>query len=366
MKIGSRPVYIIANALPAEFGWGTIAPSLRAQQLANQARRAGADVTYIIFQSRYKLINRERRSAFLVGARSDTIVTRVEDMAGLAARLPMGTMIFTQADFAETAEAVKFYHNVIYDILAPKVVEISVGGFSQSEIDEADRNHRLMLGIADRIFVNGEKTLEYFGGDLNAHPDCVINRFAPKPLGSGERRNQRHLIFGGRVQKWNEVDEFYAVMAKFFRRYPKVPAFFFSPEVSLNDPRSRHISALALMPNVRFVSTLPLRAYMELLTAGLGFIDVGAENEERKYSTSTRVLQAVGAELPVLHQPGTGLDSFWQVFPGERIAMANFDDEAVADFVLEAHKGRYNDACRLATEAQMARYNDAAPFKDFI
>lgn len=350
---------IVANMLPPHFGWGTRAPGLRAEQLATQARPHFDEVRFLLFLERYGLMRTERGFAILTPQRADTTVIHQGDFKTFAERIEPATFVFTQADFTPLARQAATRHAVVYDILAPRWLELGEAGADERTLERYRNQHRAMLQLARRTLVNGPKTERLLVSDL-AGVDWVPSHLAPTPL-EVPAAERTHLLFGGKAQRWTDVTLSFNAMAAFAQRQPSVGIFMVSERVDERAPHAAAFGTLAMLPNVATLWNLSSRNYHELMARSFGFVDWAPLNEERIYATSTRVLQAIAAGVPVLHQAGTGLDEFFDAFPGERIG-GTIQPEDVARFVEKARAGAYREAVAAARDRLAAYRSDTAPF----
>lgn len=352
--------YIVANMLPPHFGWYTRAPGLRAEQLALQARKVFDDVRYLMFQERYNLIKSQQGVCVLASAKPDTLVLRRDAFEDFVARIPKATFVFSQADFVDEARAAAGAHTIVYDILAPKALELEVAGAGIVDVRRYERHHARMIEIASRTFVNGRKSQRLFASDL-AETDHCLNPFAPRPSRLAHDAERTHLMFGGEPQRWTDAAPMFDAMASYLSGDPGTPAFMISATPSETQAVSRAHSALWLLPNVTALWNLSPLNYGEALARSVGFVDWAPMNRERTYATSTRILQAVSAGVPVLHQAGTGLDEFWDVFPGMALE-GSITTEAIGAFVSEARAGAYTQAVAKARESMRLIGEDGSVF----
>ncbi|MEM8855219.1 MAG: hypothetical protein AAGD34_16050 [Pseudomonadota bacterium] len=352
--------YIVANMLPPHFGWHTRAPSLRAEQLAAQARTVFDDVRYLIFQERHNLLKSQQGFCVLTTAKPDTVVLRRDGFEAFVNRIPKATFVFSQADFVDEARLAAGAHTIVYDILAPKALELEVAGAGIVDVRRYERHHARMIDVSARVFVNGRKSQRLFAGDL-AEADHCLNPFAPSPSRDVDTAPRTHVMFGGEPQRWTDSAPMFDAMASFLAGDPQTPAFMISATPTDTQAVSRAHSALWLLPNVTAMWNLSPLNYGEALARSVGFVDWTPLNRERAYATSTRVLQAVSAGVPVLHQAGTGLDEFWDAFPGKALE-GPITPDAIGAFVRDARAGAFTENVAKAQEAMRLIGEDGTVF----
>ncbi|WP_108660407.1 hypothetical protein [Acuticoccus kandeliae] len=351
-----RRCVIVANMVPAHFGWGVRAPGLRAAQLAHHARRHFDEVVFLLFLERYNLLRHERGAFVLASARADTTIIPAAAFPAYAARTAPATFVFTQAEFAREAEIAAPRHRVVYDILAPREKELTLAGAALDTIEAHRRNHARMLTLADRILVNGPRSMRLFAGDIGTRParTCCL---APPPA-PPSNWPRRLLVFGGKPQRWTDSAPLFEAMADLLTRRTDIAAAMISPPVADDEPHAEAHRRLLAAPNVTPLWNLSALSYAELLARTAAFIDWTPLNDERVHATSVRTLQAIAAGIPVLHQAGTALDEFFDAFPGTRLD-GPLTPAAIEDFTAEAAAGAH--AAPVAAAIERLHAYRAAP-----
>ncbi|MCF3932606.1 hypothetical protein L1787_04140 [Acuticoccus sp. M5D2P5] len=350
---------IVANMTPAHFGWGVRAPSLRAEQLAHLARAVYDEVRFLIFLSRFNLLRQERGFAVLASSREDTTVIPASAFTTYAERLAPATFVFTQAEFAEEAAFAAARHTVVYDILAPRAKELAAGGAADAALQTHHDQHRRMIACARRVLVNGARSERLFADDLQG-ADTALCPLAPEPPTMARTAGDT-LIFGGKPQRWTQSAPLFEAMAAYLTARRDVPAIMIAEPPKPNEAHAAAYSELFLAPNVTPLWNISHHNYQELLSRAAGYIDWAPLSDERTYATSTRILQAIAARVPVLHQAGTALDEFFDVFPGMCIE-GPIEPRHVAAFAERAIAGGYDREVEAAA-GRLAAFRTAPVFE---
>ncbi|MDQ7832259.1 MAG: hypothetical protein RDU30_11025 [Desulfovibrionaceae bacterium] len=342
-------MYIIANTHPVEFGGMIKAPGFRAFQYFCQSKTHFAKTKYVLFVERYNLYNNKMGIYQQYKANSNVIILARDNFETFVERIEDSSFVFTQADFVAEAYLAKEKNDVYYDILAPKLLELTVGGFNPAQIKKYEVYHDHMLHLAKEVFVNGEKTLDWIRSDSQNTDIGKLNKFTPtQPFSMQTRKNREFIFFGGTTHNWINNTHFLRTMYAYLKKEPDQKAFFLTNPVNLQTPANREISQLSLLHNVHFITNVTLHNYLDILGMSFGFLDLSDHTLEREYSTSTRVLQSIYAGVPALHQTNTGLDSFWPEFPGLLVDADAFHADHVHEFVQNAKKKNYSGALEQA------------------
>lgn len=356
--------YIVANMLPPEYGWMTRAPGMRAQQLAHQARQHFKNVKYIIFFERFNMVENENGLFQRLSARSDTILIEKNFFHDFVHYADPSVIIFTQADFAAQAKMAKSKHLVIYDILAPKVLELENGDFDQKEIDDYRSNHAKMIDYAERVLINGDKLYHLLGLDFGLDANIYINKFTPVTALMDLQLTGDYIVIPATEQRWTSKDNFLKIIHSYLASNSSTKAFVIQANTSCTHS-NRYLSALSLLPNTRMLCPMSTNNYHEILAHSSCLLSWDRGTTERIYSTSTRIIHAVSLGLPVLHQKNTGLDSFWPKFPGVRLdSRISPSYEDVEIFIKSVHDGEYQSAISEAREEMRKVLSSTFFFED--
>lgn len=355
--------YVVCNMFPPLVSDVVRAPGLRAEQLAHQAKAQFGRVIYLMLKSRYNMLLRAAPAIQRVRAHPDFLVIHDTYMNEFLDRIDRSAFVFTQPQMRPLFERVIGRHAVIYDILAPKALELRCGGAAQNEIKAAENTHRFFADHADRILVNGSKNMDLFGADLErAGAKGHNNPFCPM-VGELPEEERLGVMFFSSAQKWTNNASFLNNIATCLADRPEVNAYFMSALKPHEDPESTAISRLLQLPNVRRVSGLSYPAHLGLLARCACVMDWSRVNEERRNSTSTRLLQAVASGAAILGNAGTGLDAFWPDYPGE-----NHEDvpgsRDISDFIDAALSGHHRDQIAAAQASNRQVLSDASLFED--
>lgn len=351
---------IVANMTTPAMGWGIRAPGLRAEQLANLAKLVFDEVTTLLFTERYNLLRRDRGFGLLTRARPDVTLIEAADFRTFAARLPPSVFVFTQAEFADQAVAAADRHRIVYDILAPRYLELEYAGATPQSIARHHRQHARMLACSTRVLVNGPKSMRLFSADLEGR-DAVLCPFAPRA--SNVPPAQRSLLlFGGQAQRWTDVGPSRSALAEALGARPDIDALMLAEPIENDHGHAQAQSDLFQMRNVVALWNLSGLNYEEAMARSYCFIDWTPLNAERVHATSTRVLQAVASGLPVLHPSGTALDEFWSQFPGKLVGERLTSDD-VTSFADAARDGAYTALVDAAAAVLHAARTDRAMFE---
>ncbi len=336
----TRTCYIVVNALPVHFGWQVRPDGLRASQLAHQARQVFTDVRFILFLERFNHLQSDRNGAILAVAREDTIIIASSEFDTFCGRIEPAVFVFLNTDYTEEAGYAEQRHRVVYDASAPRALEVAHDGGDASAVTTTRRAHQRMIAIADRTFVStvDPREREDRGGKVRLNRQGVT--------GSAVRRNggaRSHLIAGETIPRRGDPSPLLAALGDHLRADPGAEAILIMPPPQ---PESRHAleyAALRLMARVTLLSNLSAVNDAEILSLGYGYVEWAPMNPVRARSASWRVLQAIAAGLPVLHQADTALDGYFDPFPGVRLTGPITGDD-IAAFAASAKDGAFDAA----------------------
>lgn len=354
--------YIFCNMFPALVSDIARAPGLRAEQLAHQAKPHFENVRYVMTRSRYNMLTNSNHLSHIMRSHPDFLVIDDTKMNDFLNRLEPSVFVFSQVEMASVLSSEMKKHRVVYDILAPKVLELRCGGAKQEEIQIAQSRHSTFLKRADRILVNGAKNLELFQNDLENRAQVVLNPFCPLPP-ADQKVPRDHIMFFAGAQKWTDNAPFLLAMADLLEHRDDLNVLFLAPLKHHEDPESVAISRLIQYPNLRRVSSLTYPAHLQLLRRCAGVLDWSTVNEERVYSTSTRLIQAVSCGAAIFGNADTGLDHFWGEYPGT----TSHDAPTAAQletFIDQALAGEFSEHTTRAANWIAQTLGDPAVFGD--
>nr|WP_321365609.1 hypothetical protein [uncultured Celeribacter sp.] len=340
------------------------APGLRAEQLAFQAKTQMDRVIYVMPKSRYDLLARANTVIRSVNAHPDFLVLHDDKIDIFFERIERSAIVFTQLEMVPIFRQALKKHFVIYDVLAPRALEFIHAGASEEKIKQTETLHVECLTSADRVFVNGPKTMELFSEELSALKSVCLNPFTPLPAKNDHKAPTReNILFFSGGQKWTNNAPFLKAMAEVLEHQPEQQAFLMSPHKHHEDPESVGLSRLLQLPNVRRVTGLSYPAHLALLKSCYGVMDWSVVNEERTYSTSTRLIQSVSVGTPIFANAQTGLDRIWAPFPG-MTSQNEPDPEQLMTFISAAKKGQFDTALQYAKTKAAEILNDPSLFGD--
>ena len=212
----------------------------------------------------------------------------------------------------------------VYDLFAPKLLEMTYGGFSESEIDEMYRRKKKLLQKADLIIVNGEKKLTYLAGNVlenekykfvHGKPTKVVNFSIPILLKnhvlSSNDISQIKFFKGGYNQFWNEEVEINNKIQKMILAHPnaelhRIEAKHWGGKQSLQD-----IKNVAVKNGGEYLYGLQdLNSYVNILKKMSISLDVFYRTKEREYAMVTRTVVSLCAGTPVIHPAFTELGKY--------------------------------------------------------
>ncbi|WMS42160.1 hypothetical protein RDV64_19140 [Acuticoccus sp. MNP-M23] len=338
--------YIVVNALPPHFGWLTRPDGLRAAQLAQQAREVFSTVRFVLFLERFNRLQAERRNAVLALARDDTIIIASAEFETFSSRIAPATFVFTNTDFAEEAGFAEQRHRIVYDITQLRALEVAQEGGGPDQVTIATDIHQQMLSIADRTFINSRALAERsITARLNRQSPVVDH--APDRHAVAARR--ACLIAGEAAPQRGDPGAMLAALTEHLRGAPETQALVIMPPPVPEAPHAMDYGALRLMANVTLLSRLSSVNDAEVLALGYGYVEWAPLAPTGPCTTSWRVLQAIAAGMPVLHQAGTGLDEYFSEFPGICLTGA-ITAADIAAFSERALRGEFDNsvarACR--------------------
>lgn len=212
----------------------------------------------------------------------------------------------------------------VYDLFAPKLLEMTYGGFSESEIDGMYHRKKKLLQKADLVIVNGEKKLAYLGGNVLENenykivyekPTRVVNFSIPisleNDLISSNDIPQIKFFKGGYNQFWNEEVEINNKIRKMILEHPnaelhRIEAKHWGGKQSLQDIRN-----IAVKNGDEYLYGLQdLNSYIQILKKMSISIDVFCRTKEREYAMVTRTVVSLCAGTPVIHPAFTELGKY--------------------------------------------------------
>ncbi len=290
------------------------APGLRAEQLFQQAKLNFSDVKYLMFTSRKKLLYDRKKDYVFRGILNNKEFIFIDDdyLDNFLNLIDKSVFVFSQLEMDKAFFKAKKKHFVIYDILAPKYLELKCGQSSFSKIIEAEKLNKEFIKLADRVFVNGEKNLLLFKNELNKNQEVYNNPFCPLSIRPSFKNKRDQILFFSGGQKWTDNSLFLKNIYLCLEKMLNVDAILISDLKDHENPEAKWISKLVQLPNVKRYQSLSFNAYKFLLKRVAGTLDWSSPNEEREFSTSTRIIQAVANGSAVFTLGNTGLDYFWE------------------------------------------------------
>ena len=355
--------YIVCNMFPPLVAPVVRAPGLRAEQLAHQAALAFGKVRYLMTKSRFDLLVRDSGVSNGIRAHPDFIVVHDNYLGYFVDRIERSVFVFSQVEMPELFRLAQTRHYVVYDLLAAKALELRCGNAQPKEIEAAEDRHRQFAENADRILVNGPKLRALNANLLGARKtDTINNPFCPVvPDRQTAGMLRDCIMFFSAAQRWTNNRALLGAIADVLSRRSDIRAYFMTPLKPHEDPESIEISRMQQMPNVRRVTTLSYPAHLALLARSVAVLDWSAVNEERRYSTSTRLIQAVGHGVAVFGNAGTGLDAYWGGYPG-LASEAKPDADMLEAFIDGAASGAFAGDLRRADKWNRAVLADTRIF----
>lgn len=345
--------FIVCNMFPPEVSPDVRAPGLRAEQLFHQAKQEFDEVYYIMFKSRFDLLTKRRNIGLSYKASPNFLVIHNIYLERFLDRTEPSTFIFTQVEFFEAFKTVRSHgkHKIVYDILAPKALELKCAGASEKKVGLTDFVNGRMISQADRVFVNGQKNRDLYDQHISQIDSVFLNPLTPvrqHDLKKGPSRD--FVFFFGTSQKWTDNSYLLEHMSEFLAENPDVKSFVLTPAIVDQSSReSIYLSRLYHLPNVRMVWNLSYESMLSLLMRSYAILDWSVLNEERHNSTSTRLIQAVSYKCPIMGNSDTGLDYFWPEYPG--VTLDTYPTYSEIDyFISEAKSGAYKALIEQAQE----------------
>lgn len=357
--------YIFCNMFPDLVSDTVRAPGLRAAQLAHLARPHFDRVIYVMTASRYNLLTRQERASHGVRSHHDFLVLHDLYLSAFLKRIPPAVMVFSQAEYISVYEMALDRHHVVYDVLAPKALELRCGNRSQAEVARAELHHAFCAETAQLVLVNGAKNHARIHADVPDGIPVTEVPFVPIPSARHSvERERNHIMFFSGAHKWTDNIAFLRAMVEVLHARPDIPALFLSALKHHENPESMFISQLAQLPNVRRHASLSYRSYHGLLARCAGALDWSAMNAERENATSTRIIEAVNSGVAVFTNAGTGLEDFWGGVPGETTSAEAPDPEQLIRFIDHARAGAFAGDLTRAADWNAAVLDDTTVFKD--
>ncbi len=265
-------------------------------------------------------------------------------------RIDRSVFVFTQVEMPDFFNRALKRHYVVYDLLASKRLELTCGGAKPGEIVAADRKHRRFAELADRILVNGPKLQALNEALLAPRKDVtLLNPFCPIMPDRGPAGARDRIMFFSAGQRWTNNRPFLDAMADVLAARPDLEAYFMTALKPHEDPESIAISRMQQLPNVRRITALSYTAHLAVLGRCMAVLDWSSVNDERLYSTSTRLIQAVSGGAAVFGNAETALDAYWRGYPGATSA-AEPDAETLSGFIDKAAAGGFARDLKRAAE----------------
>ena len=337
--------FIVCNMYPPAKLNFVRAPGLRAEQLFYQAKLNFPKVKYLMLTSRKKLLNsRGEKYVFKGFYRNKDFIYIDDDLfEDFLQRIEPSVFVFSQLEMKSIILRAAKNNFIIYDILAPRHLELQCAeGFSKNSLDEAINLNKLFIEISDRVFVNGLKNLDFFKDQLSKHKNVLNNPFCPLVTEPAFDHSRNKILFFSGGQKWVDNSLFLQNIYECLKNMPEIEAIFVSDLKDHENPEAKFISKLVQLPNIIRYESLSYFAYKSLLSKVAGTLDWSSINIERKYSTSTRIIQSVGCGSAVFTLEDTGLDFFWNNFPGER-SINPPSAEQIKSFICSAINHNYKN-----------------------
>ncbi len=314
--------FIVCNMYPPAKLNCSRAPGLRAEQLFYQAKLNFEKVKYLMLTSRKELLFSRNKKYIFKGFYQckDFIYLDDDTLDEFIKRISPSVFVFSQLEMKEAFFKVRTRrHFIIYDILAPRHLEYKCSNnFSNELVNEAIKLNSDLINSSNRVFVNGKKNINLFKKELSKHKNVLNNPFCPISKKPSFNYSRNKILFFSGGQRWVDNSLFLKNIYECLSKVSDINAIFISDMKSHENPESKFISKLVQLPNVIRYESLSYSSYKVLLTQVAGTLDWSAINEERIYSTSTRIIQSVSMGSAVFTLANTGLDYFWGDFPGEK------------------------------------------------
>ena len=310
----NKVCYIVCNGPVPELGTIITGPGLRAHQLYIQASLIYENVKYLFFDSSYDLVVKNLGIFEETSRLKNCIFIRNEDIDIFLEKQVDNIFVFTQVLHSELALKLFTHNTIIYDFLACKERELECGGKSH-QAKKVSKEINDMINISKRIFFNGAKKKDLLMNKGAADDVLFENPFVPVTSNTINHKNKTFdLLWGGNSHSWINSSEALDTFIEFAKLNPNKKLGAFIPN-NQDENYIKHYSTINLLPNITVFGNMNYVSYCEVLLSSRVFIDWNQLNDERKFSTSIRTLQAISLGMVSIHNANTDI-SWFDNFPG--------------------------------------------------
>jgi len=310
----NKVCYIVCNGPVPELGTIIIGPGLRARQLYIQANLIYENVKYLFFDKSYDLVVKNEGIFEETSPVKNCIFIRSEDQDIFLEKQVDNIFVFTQVMHAELALKLSTHNTIIYDFLACKERELKCGNKSH-QAKKVSKEINNMIQISKRIFFNGAKKKDLLMNKGASGDALFENAFVPITSNAINQKNKTFdLLWGGNTHPWINSHEALDTFIEFAKLNPDKKLGAFIPS-NKDENYIKHYSTINLLPNITVFGNMNYVSYCEVLLSSRVFIDWNQLNDERKFSTSIRTLQAISLGMVPIHNANTDI-SWFDNFPG--------------------------------------------------
>ncbi|MEM8551936.1 MAG: hypothetical protein AAGF45_06100 [Pseudomonadota bacterium] len=338
----SRDCYVVASGLPPHVGWQLRGESLRAEQLAAQARCAFDRVQYVVFLERLNLLRNERGGAVLNTVPDDVVVIPAGAFEAFCARIDPSVFIFSGSQYGQSAATARHHHTIVYDIAPERLDDQNLPDDERARIIG---RHETLLGISARRFARLAEQAETHG--------AILNPLAPTPSARATTEPVRTALVEGASPPANG-DPLPALRAlfDFTAAHADTQVILTSERPDPSAPHSTQFGALTLASQVTALLTLSNTNRGDLWDIALAYMEAIAPGGSACQENSWQAMEAVAAGVPILCHSATeaAASPLLDPFPGEVIDN-DFDAQTIATFVERARAGAYAAALSTAGDA---------------
>ena len=312
-----RSVYLVSNALPPGFGCPTAAPGLRTWGLRQGLVANGVDATIIVPRS---LVTRQMErwshtagnGAFGSVAVSGVVVLESREIMEFLVSQGPAVVLMTNSGSYSSLERHPLLR-IGMDFFSATVLEHRFRGLVA--IEKVIAAKREAMALADFYLVNGSRRVAYCHGwlastgrDLGDLALPVVNMCLPARIRPSTLRSSPpiRLMIAGYDQAWAPLRPVLELLERLTARLPVEVTVISVADYWKADGAGELgalLERLSEHGSFRILKPMDYEAFGTTLHGIDVFVDLFAENVERRYSMSTRAVVALAHGVPVLH-PG--------------------------------------------------------------
>ena len=169
-------------------------------------------------------------------------------------RIARSALVFTQVDFEPLSDAARRRHDVVYDVFTPHELDVEGAERGDEDINLRHFRHSVMCDRAERIFVNGRKTIKQYKNLLSKHEHIINNPFCPISVDLPACPREKLIFFSEDISSVDSAPLF-EIMFEYLSERPDVLSYLLAPGERREDKEGGLMSRLTLLPNLRIVNS---------------------------------------------------------------------------------------------------------------